>query len=95
MKSILSIVFIAGVKISCLDNKNLRAKIENKIQEEFKLQTDTFARRAVFSITDFKQQISGTFQLWTDDDPDCCASYEGAFNDNPFTWKIEIGKKRF
>lgn len=77
-----------------LDNKNLRAKIENKIQEEFKLQTDTFASRAIFSITDFKQQISGSFRLWTDEDPDCCAGYEGTFRYNPFTWKIGIEMKK-
>lgn len=77
-----------------LENKNLRAKIEQKIQEEFHIQTDTFARRAIFSITDFKQQISGTFQLWTDQDPDCCAGYEGTFRYNPFTWKIGINKRK-
>ena len=75
-----------------LSNKNLRAKIENKIMEAFKIQTDTFARRAIFSITDFKQQILGTFQLWRDEDPDCCAGYEGMFTYNPFTWKIELKK---
>ena len=73
-----------------LDNKNLRAKIENKIMEEFKIQTDTFARRAIFSIIDFKQQISGTFKVWTDEDPDCCAGSEGRFKYNPLTWKLVI-----
>lgn len=77
-----------------LENMNLRAKIEQKLQDEFHLQTDTFARRAIFSITDFKQQISGTFQLWTEEDPDCCASHQGIFKYDPFTWKIEIGEKK-
>lgn len=77
-----------------LENLNLRAKIEQKLQDEFHLQTDTFARRAIFSIIDFKQQISGTFQLWTEEDPDCCASHQGIFKYNPLTWKIEIGEKK-
>ncbi len=73
-----------------LYNKNLRSKIESKIQYEFRIKTDTFARRAIFSINDFNRAISGDFQLWTDDDPDCCASHEGTFIYNPLTWKIEL-----
>lgn len=76
-----------------LDNDNLRAKIEQKIQDTFNQKNDVLAKRVVFTITDFTTDILGTYLLWTTEDPDCCASYEGTFKYNPFTFKIEISSK--
>ena len=73
-----------------LSNDNLREKIASKIENEFYAQTNTDVERAVFSITDFNKDISGTYKLWTLEDPDCCASIEGTFMYNPFTFKIQI-----
>lgn len=73
-----------------LSNDNLREKIASKIETEFYSQANTDVERAIFSITDFKQGISGYYKLWTLEDPDCCASVEGTFKYNPFTFKIEI-----
>lgn len=73
-----------------LYNDNLREKIASKIEEEFYAQTNTDVERAIFSVTDFNKDISGTYKLWTLEDPDCCASVEGTFNYNPFTFKIQI-----
>jgi hypothetical protein len=73
-----------------LSNDNLREKIASKIENEFYAQTNTDVERAVFSITDFNKDISGTYKLWTLEDPDCCASIEGTFKYNPFTFKIQI-----
>lgn len=73
-----------------LSNDNLREKIASKIENEFYHQTNTDVERAVFSITNFNTEIEGTYQLWTLEDPDCCASIEGTFKYNPFTFKIEI-----
>ena len=73
-----------------LSNDNLREKIALKIENEFYTQTNTDVERAIFSVTDFNAAISGTFQLWTLEDPSCCASIEGTFKYNPFTFKIQI-----
>ncbi|MDD5150650.1 MAG: hypothetical protein PHC28_09225 [Flavobacterium sp.] len=73
-----------------LSNDNLRDKIASKIETEFYSQTNTDVERAIFSVTDFNKDISGTYKLWTLEDPDCCASVEGTFKYNPFTFKIEI-----
>ena len=73
-----------------LSNDNLREKIASKIEIEYYSQTNTDVERAVFLVTDFKKEISGTFKLWTLEDPNCCASVEGMFKYNPFTFKIEI-----
>ncbi len=77
-----------------LSNDNLRAKIATKIETEFYAQTNTDAERAVFSVTDFNKNISGTYKLWTLEDPDCCASIEGTFKYNPFSFKIEITRQK-
>jgi hypothetical protein len=77
-----------------LTNENLRTKIEQKIENQFFEQTNTDVLRVVFTITDFNGEISGTYQLWTLEDPDCCAGYLGTFKYNPFTWKIEIGEMK-
>ena len=73
-----------------LTNEKLQTKIEKKIEEKFFEQTNTEVERAIFSVTSFDTEISGTFKLWTPEDPDCCASVEGTFKYNPFTWKIEL-----
>lgn len=77
-----------------LQNNYLREKIEKAIRYQSDLQSGLFSRRAIFSITNIDKQITGTFQMWTDDDPDCCASYEGTFKYNPFTWKIELKQQK-
>jgi hypothetical protein len=77
-----------------LTNEDLRTKIEQKIENKFYEQTNTDVQRVVFTITDFNAEISGTYQLWTLEDPDCCAGFLGTFKYNPFNWKIEIGKKK-
>ncbi|MBX9806545.1 MAG: hypothetical protein K2X95_01980 [Flavobacteriaceae bacterium] len=73
-----------------LSNEKLREKIALKIENEFFSQTNTDVERTIFSVTDFSTEISGTYQLWTLADPDCCASIEGTFKYNPFTFKIQI-----
>ena len=73
-----------------LRNNVLREKIERGIRYQSDLQSGLFSRRAIFSVTNIDKQIKGTFQVWTDDDPDCCARYEGTFEYNPFTWKMEL-----
>ena len=76
-----------------LSNDNLRKQIATKIKTEYYTQTNSSAERTVFSITDFKEDILGTYQLWTPEDPDCCASIEGTFTYNPFTFNIQITQK--
>lgn len=76
-----------------LSNDNLREKIASKIESEYYAQTNTDVERSVFSVTDFKKEISGTYKLWTLEDPDCCPSVEGIFTYNPFTFKIQITYK--
>lgn len=73
-----------------LSNDNLREKIASKIEGEYYVQTNTDVERAIFSITNFDTEISGTYKLWTLEDPICCASVEGTFKYNPFTFKIQI-----
>lgn len=73
-----------------LENNTLREKIALKIENEFYQKTNTDVERAIFFVTDFKTNISGNYKLWTMEDPDCCASIEGTFKYNPFTFKIEI-----
>lgn len=73
-----------------LSNDNLREKIASKIETEFYSQTNIDVERAIFFVTDFNKNISGTYKLWTLEDPDCCASFEGTFRYNPFTFKIQI-----
>ena len=75
-----------------LTNDHLREKIAHKIESEYFAQTDTVVERAIFSVTNFDTEISGTFKLWTPEDPDCCASVEGTFKYNPFTWMIKLEK---
>jgi hypothetical protein len=77
-----------------LSNDKLRSKIETKIETIFYEKTNTDVQRVVFSIVDFNTVISGTYQLWTLEDPDCCASVEGKFKYNPFTFKIEITNQK-
>lgn len=77
-----------------LENDNLRNKIASKIEVEFYNQTNTDVKRAIFSITGFSTVISGTFKLWSLEDPDCCPGYEGIFHYNPFTWKIRIKRQK-
>ncbi len=73
-----------------LSNDNLREKIASKIADEYYIQTNNATERAIFSVTNFNQEISGTYKLWTLEDPNCCASVEGTFSYNPFTFKIQI-----
>ena len=73
-----------------LTNENLREKIALKIEGEYYAKTNTDVEHAIFSVTDFDTRISGTFKLWTLEDPDCCAGVEGTFQYNPFTFKISI-----
>ena len=73
-----------------LSNDNLREKIASKIEGEYYVQTNTDVERAIFSVTNFDTEISGTYKLWTLEDPNCCASVEGSFKYNPFTFKILI-----
>ena len=73
-----------------LTNDNLREKIALKIESEYFAKTNNDVERAIFSVTDFNKDISGTYKLWALEDPDCCASVEGTFNYNPFTFKIQI-----
>jgi len=73
-----------------LENDNLRGKIESKIESEFYSKTNTDVGKVIFSITDFNTEITGTYQLWTLIDPDCCPSVEGSFKYNLFSFKIEI-----
>lgn len=73
-----------------LSNDNLREKIATKIESEFYTQTNTDVERAVFSVTGFNKEISGTYRLWIIKDPDCCPSIEGTFKYNPFTFNIQI-----
>lgn len=73
-----------------LSNDKLRSKVENKIETAFYEKTNTDVDRAIFSITNFNAEITGTYKLWTMEDPDCCASVEGSFKYSPFTFKIEI-----
>ncbi len=75
-----------------LENDKLREKIAseitNKLIEKHKIEI----KKTIFSITNFSTQISGTYQSWTNSDPDCCASISGNFKYNPFRFKIEITK---
>ena len=73
-----------------LTNDHLRTKIEQKIEDKFYEQTNTDVQRVVFTITDFSTDITGTYQLWTLEDPDCCAGIIGTFKYNPFSCQIEI-----
>ena len=73
-----------------IENDNLRGKIESKIKEEFYSLTHTDVGSAIFSIRDFNKEITGTYKLWTSEDPDCCAGVEGTFKYNPFTFQMEI-----
>jgi hypothetical protein len=73
-----------------IENTNLREKIALKIENEFYQKTNTDVERAIFFVTDFNSNIEGEYKLWTLEDPDCCASVEGTFKYNPFTYKIEI-----
>jgi hypothetical protein len=73
-----------------LSNDKLRSKIESKIEAVYFEKTQNDVERVVFSITDFNAEISGIYKLWTMEDPDCCASVEGTFKYNPFTFKIQI-----
>jgi len=77
-----------------LQNNILREKIERGIRYQSDLQSGLFSRRAIFSVMDIDKQISGKFQVWTNDDPDCCASYEGTFKYNLFTWKMELKQQK-
>lgn len=77
-----------------LENDNLRNKIELKIENEYDKLTDNQAQRTVFSITGFSTEITGTYQLWTVEDDDCCYSNLGTFKYNPFTLKMEIKNKK-
>ena len=81
---------IYSSKNEYLQNNDLRATIEKEIRFLSDRQTGAFSRRAIFSVTNIDKQIIGTFQVWTDDDPDCCAGYEGTFEYNPFKWKMEL-----
>lgn len=73
-----------------LSNDNLREKIALKIENKFYTQTNIDVERVIFSVTDFNQEITGTYQLWTLEDPSCCASVAGTFKYNPFSFKIQI-----
>lgn len=84
----LKLIYSDGTEF--LSNDNLRTKIESEIESEYYNKTNNDMERAVFSVTDFNKEISGTYKLWTLEDPDCCASVEGTFKYNPFTFKMEI-----
>jgi len=77
-----------------LQNSDLRETIEKEIRYLSDQQSGLFSRRAIFSITNIDKQITGTFQVWIDDDPDCCAGYEGTFKYNPITWKMELKQQK-
>lgn len=76
-----------------IENDNLQGKIETKIKSEFYIQTNTEAGKAIFSITGFNKKITGTYQLWTLEDPDCCAGTKGTFTYDPFTLTIELNQE--
>jgi hypothetical protein len=84
----LKLIYSDGTEF--LSNDHLREKIAAKIEGEYFAQTNTDVEHAIFSVTNFDTEISGTFKLWTLEDPDCCASVEGTFKYDPFTWKIEL-----
>lgn len=84
----LKLIYSDGTKF--LTNNNLRAKIVEKIETTYYEQTNNDVERAIFTVTNFDKNISGTYKLWTLEDPNCCASTEGTFKYNPFTFKIEI-----
>jgi hypothetical protein len=73
-----------------LENDNLGHRIESKIAGEFYSLTNTQVVKVSFSITDFNRKISGTYHLWTPDNPDCCPGVEGKFTYSPFTYEINI-----
>lgn len=75
-----------------LENDNLREKIASKITNKLIEENKIEIKKTIFSITNFNTQISGTYQSWTNSDPDCCASISGNFKYNPFRFKIEITK---
>lgn len=77
---------------SFLENDNLREKIVSKITNKLIEQHKIEIKKTIFSITNFNTQISGTYQSWTNDDPDCCASISGNFKYNPISFEIEISK---
>jgi hypothetical protein len=86
---------IYSSKNEYLQNNDLRATIEKEIRFLSDRQTGAFSRSAIFSVTNIDKQIIGTFQVWTDDDPDCCAGYEGTFEYNPFTWRWNSNNIKF
>lgn len=88
----LKLIYSSGNEF--LQNNVLREKIERGIRYQSDLQSGLFSRCAIFSITNIDKQITGTFQVWTDDNPDCCAGYEGTFKYNPFTWKMELKQQK-
>ena len=77
-------------KETYLENNQLRDKIEYKIKEKANETSNQEARKVVFTITNFSTNITGSYNLWTTQDPDCCSSSEGTFTYNPFTFKIKI-----
>jgi hypothetical protein len=77
-----------------LTNDNLETKIENKVENKFYEQTHTDVQRVIFSITNFNKEITGTFKLWTSEDPDCCNGVEGTYKYNPFTFQMQITYKK-
>jgi hypothetical protein len=77
---------------SFLENDNLREKIASKIANKLIEQHKIEIKKTIFSITNFNTQISGTYQSWTNSDPDCCASISGNFKYNPISFRIEISK---
>lgn len=73
-----------------IENNSLREKIAYKIIEKTNEISSQEGRKVIFTISDFTTQISGTYSLWTTQDPDCCASIEGTFAYQPFTFEIKI-----
>ncbi len=70
-----------------LTNKNISPFIENKIKK-------TFSEDGFYNIDRvqifYKSYIGGEFYAWTDDDPNCCASYKGKFKFNRSNLSVSL-----
>lgn len=74
-----------------LYNKNLTAKIENLVKEEFNKKTKSFGNNAVLIfISDFDKVITGEYTLWTENDAHCCPSFSGKYKFDILSRKTEI-----
>ena len=77
-----------------LTNKNITKTIEHKIKY------DVFAKDGVYDIYSIRisyskslliyKTIRGSYRAWVDSDANCCPSYRGTFEYNPFSFSIVI-----